>query len=767
MPDFDQLWKKAQENPLVRVLVIYGGASWFIVQLASTLGARPSQVRLLAIGFGFGFVLIGLGGWLVARRKAALAPAKVESEAAARRRRLLNRRSLSVAIIFLLLGSGAWWARPRLLGGTVAPGAELIAVLPFHGAGTVAEEYGLGMVDLLSTNLDQIGGVRTVSARTVMSRWTQRAEAGPLDDESTLDVGRDVDAGSVLTGTVAVLGEEIRLTAVLRGIDGGRLATAEVDGATGDVIRLVDELSVKLLAEIWRAREPIPSLSIAAVTSASLPAIRAYLRGERHYREARWDSSYAAFEEAVAQDSTFALAYARLAEVEGWMAHLGSGRAFDHAEAALRHAARLPERERALVTVGRLHSIGDPAALDSAAAYVARYPDDPMGWYRLGDAAFHAPFRSMSIEETLHAFERGHALDPSFAVGQIHLLDYATATGDSALFNRHFAGFQAGAAPEAAAAYEARWRVRMAPASGAVALMRELASGERGHALKLENVVAARLLFDPTFDPEAAVRLIDAIPGASSDPNIAQLRVGLLIASGRAEFAAAYMRETAPPEFAQFDALLGGLAGTGDVARSKAFVERIAHVRPTDPLSLVFARAVAIGTGESRLSRKLRLPESIGQAGESGARILRIQTALDAWERMLEGDSAAVGALGDALARVPYAIDNGYQMALTPAAIDHAAHLAADPATNEEAINRLVALLGPSSGLFAAAIWLALGDAYTHAGQHTDAVTAYAHVERLLRGADAPARPMLASAERALQRLSTDRAPVVAAPAQQ
>ena len=79
--------------------------------------------------------------------------------------------------------------------------AEGIAIVPFTVRG---EELGMsgekGMVDLLSTNLDDVGGYRTIDSRTVMARWHEAvAEEGEVADlATTLDPG---SAGPRALGT--------------------------------------------------------------------------------------------------------------------------------------------------------------------------------------------------------------------------------------------------------------------------------------------------------------------------------------------------------------------------------------------------------------------------------------------------------------------------------------------------------------------------------------------------------------------------------------
>ena len=61
-------------------------------------------------------------------------------------------------------GAVAWLAtRPAAV--AVTEQAERIAVLPFSASGPGVEVLGEGMVDLLATNLQGVGGIQTVDPR--------------------------------------------------------------------------------------------------------------------------------------------------------------------------------------------------------------------------------------------------------------------------------------------------------------------------------------------------------------------------------------------------------------------------------------------------------------------------------------------------------------------------------------------------------------------------------------------------------------------------
>jgi hypothetical protein len=320
----------------------------------------------------------------------------------------------------------------------VLKGAESIAVLPFSTSGAGVELMGEGMVDLLSTNLNAVGGIRAADPRAVLARWKKAGGSGGADLETALAVARGVKASAALVGSIVATGSSVRMSADLYGPDGKSLGHAQVDGAADSVLTLVDELSLSLMREIWRSKEPVPSLRVSGLTTTSLAAMREYLVGEQRYRRSEWDSASAAFERAIEQDSTFALAHYRLAATIGWSASLTAKRGQDAGDAALRFAGRLPPRERSLVTAYNLFQHQRLAATDSARAYVARYPDDVDGWFLLGETQYHTRQLVGYDPGTLRApFDSVLARDSTLTPAAIHPLEVAIQMRDKPGYERY------------------------------------------------------------------------------------------------------------------------------------------------------------------------------------------------------------------------------------------------------------------------------------------------------------------------------------------
>src|ERR671910_3011562 len=305
--------------------------------------------------------------------------AALRATGAAPSRKAKRRFYAAGAAALVAAGVLGGWLATRSSGSPVAPAAESLAVLPFRTSGPGVAFLGEGMVDLLSTNLSGVGGIYAVDPRTVLQRWHRSSSRGSEDIARALAVGRALDAGSVVLGSVVSAGGRVRLAADLYSTLGKPLGRAQVEAPADSVLGAVDRLSLALLRDVWRSKEPIPNLRLASLTTDSIEALRSYLEGERYYRRLAWDSALAAYTRAVEIDSTFALAHLRRAQAFGWTAGYGLGESRTALAAAGRFAGRLPARDRRLLAGYQLFDTGKPASVDSLRAYAVTHPDDVEG----------------------------------------------------------------------------------------------------------------------------------------------------------------------------------------------------------------------------------------------------------------------------------------------------------------------------------------------------------------------------------------------------
>ena len=315
--------------------------------------------------------------------------------------------------------------------------ADLIAVAPFDAVDPSLDVWREGVVDLLSRTLDGAGSLRTVSPSVVVRGWRGRS-----DRASATALARRTGAGLAVIGSLSRLGaDSSRIRASL--LDVGRGAVVgemEVAGGTSRMGVLVDSLGLEILRALSRER-PVGAVRQAAIGSAPLPALKAFLRGEQFYRQGLYDSSLAAYSAAIASDSSFTIAYYRMALVQSWTPATGGSYPDAASYSAQAHARNhgLGARDSLLIDAQHLEELTDakrPASLNAvirATEEIARrFPRDPEAWYRVGEARYHGAWNAgneATAHRALEAFDRAIALDSGYYPAYEHLLQAALNSG--------------------------------------------------------------------------------------------------------------------------------------------------------------------------------------------------------------------------------------------------------------------------------------------------------------------------------------------------
>ena len=310
--------------------------------------------------------------------------------------------------------------------------AGTIAVLPFAVRGDQRFAYlGEGMVDLLATKLDGAGAIRTVDPRPLL-HFLARSGLNAADAVGTAGgraAAEHFGAGHYLLGSVVEAGGKLQATASLYRRDGAAAASAHAYAASEtDLFELVDEIVRQLLASQKIA--PGTRLGrIAALTTTSLDALRAYLQGERQLRGGRYFDAMEGFQAAVDADPSFALAYYRLAAAAAGCALPDLAREF--ADRSHDHRARLSPHDHLVLSAQRAWldgAVGEAESLYNTTT--GTYPDDVEAWFHMGDLLFHLnPLRGRSATEARKPFERVVALEPDHVGAMVHLVRIAAIEG--------------------------------------------------------------------------------------------------------------------------------------------------------------------------------------------------------------------------------------------------------------------------------------------------------------------------------------------------
>lgn len=284
-----------------------------------------------------------------------------------------------------------------------------------------------GSVSMLGLNLSQWNDL------TVIDQERLHDLLGRHDVEPAEDIGLDLarrlarDAGvwTVVLGDFAKAGDSLHLAARVYDVaSGARISVAQVDDRTGEDARpLFDELAAKLL-DLSGAPTDLP-VGLARSTTQSLEAYRNYLAGVERLN--RWDLTGAErdLRRAVAIDTTFGLAYYKLALTRGWLVGTEDSVADRAIVRATAHSANLPEHDRTVINAYRAFIEGEfTEARGLYQRLIDRDQRDADAWYGLGEAWFHdtaGPNQAPALTNAIRAFRRTLDLDPDYALAYDHV----------------------------------------------------------------------------------------------------------------------------------------------------------------------------------------------------------------------------------------------------------------------------------------------------------------------------------------------------------
>jgi len=210
-----------------------------------------------------------------------------------------------------------------------------LAVLPFENVSRDPEYEYLsdGIAGSLINNLATVPKLRVMAQSTVF-----RYKGRDIDPQA---VGRDLNVRAVLIGRMMQSGGSLRIGAELVDVaTGSQLWGAQYDRKPGDIFTIQDEISNEISGKLRLQLTRAEKKKLTRRHTQDPEAYRLYLQGRHHWNRWTEDGFYKAieyFEQAVAKDPRYALAYTGLAEsyvLLGWNSYLPPKDAFPKAKVA-------------------------------------------------------------------------------------------------------------------------------------------------------------------------------------------------------------------------------------------------------------------------------------------------------------------------------------------------------------------------------------------------------------------------------------------------
>jgi serine/threonine-protein kinase len=329
-------------------------------------------------------------------------------------------RYQSMAELLEALRSGGVGAAPDMARASTSP-ASSIAVLPFASVTGDSEPFGDGLAEELIHALSLNDDLQVIA----------RASAAALRGHGLdiREIGRRLNVGVILDGSVRRAGNRLRITVQLIDVnDGHHLWSERYDREMTDVFEVQDEITAAIVDKLRPQLVGARPLS-AARHSEDPEAYALYLKGRHHWgrRPAGTMEAIAYFEQAAKRDPTYALAYAGLADAyntlaswEGGVLPPGEGfsKGMSYAEQALRLKPELAEGHAALA-YALLHyrwEIPEAERLFSEAIRLNPRYGPAHHWYS------HLLVATGRMEESLAESKIYLNLDPADPLSQLHLM---------------------------------------------------------------------------------------------------------------------------------------------------------------------------------------------------------------------------------------------------------------------------------------------------------------------------------------------------------
>jgi TolB-like protein len=228
----------------------------------------------------------------------------------------------ALAVIVVAMAAAFWLGQGRRGSAPAAAetGTPSIAVLPFVDMSPEKnqEYFSDGLAEELLNALAKIPGLR-VTARTSSFQFKGK-------NEDVRAVGKKLNVGAILEGSVRKAGGRVRITAqLIKTTDGFHLWGETYDRELHDIFAVQEEIA-QAVANSLQVKLLGGKAATPSTRAKNVEAYNAYLQGryffERHSRESL-EMAIGYYEQAIKLDSGYASAWAGLAWVYSWQAASG------------------------------------------------------------------------------------------------------------------------------------------------------------------------------------------------------------------------------------------------------------------------------------------------------------------------------------------------------------------------------------------------------------------------------------------------------------
>ncbi len=315
-------------------LVVAWGATEAVAFFLEKLPFPTWSIPVLAIAFVVGFPATMLLAWhfdITADGIRSTPPASAKGEL-----------TIVLAVILLIGGTAGLfhliYPDGVIEGKSVAalepfdPPAHSVAVLPFVDLSQERNQEYLasGLAETLLHQLAQVRNLHVIARTSSFAPVNRSEEIGAI--------GRRLNVGTVLRGSVQKAGGTLRITAqLINTVDSSHIWSETFDRLDADIFDIQDQIAATVTGALLDTFDMNDVVRSAEHLTSNLEAYDLFLLG-RHFWHQRTEESLRRsidlFEQAISLDPEFALAYAALADAYGVLPDYGDTSIDDIAELA-------------------------------------------------------------------------------------------------------------------------------------------------------------------------------------------------------------------------------------------------------------------------------------------------------------------------------------------------------------------------------------------------------------------------------------------------
>ena len=352
--------------------------------------------------------------------------------------RAKSRKTLVAAGIGVvaLLAIGAYAYMTKMRGGEPSAARNSVAVLPFADdrADSAEAYFGEGIADQLMTALAKVPGLRVASRTSAIAVGRQR-------DLDVKEIGRRLGVSTVVEGTVRRDGGRLRVSAqLINATDGLTLWSDAFERENKDVFAVQDEITSAIVSalrpELAGGTRTLAQRASMGPGTNNPEAYDLFLRGlyllERRGAGVTRSAEY--FSEAIRKDSSFARAYAALANAleffpyfAGVPANRVESRARVAAERSLQLDSSLAE-PRVALAMAEWHAYRWNEADNEFRRAITADSASPVAHTQYGRFLLTAG----KVPDALREFQTARRLDPLAGTASMWLAHTLAYTGDRA-----------------------------------------------------------------------------------------------------------------------------------------------------------------------------------------------------------------------------------------------------------------------------------------------------------------------------------------------